>query len=115
MPYIRIQPQPLIDKFMEDGVEWHPLPYPFYVAEDGSVQRQDVWKGNPAWVIGFVADKDRHEVDVTWEEVDPTDPARLAEVVGMFLVVADTDWRFATFSAAIGKAEIVSEAEVDGL
>ncbi|KKN18190.1 hypothetical protein LCGC14_0958260 [marine sediment metagenome] len=29
------------------------LPYPFHISEDGSVGRQDFWKGKPQRLLGF--------------------------------------------------------------
>ncbi len=43
---IKIQPQELDDMT---------LPYPYFINEDGSVGRQDFWKGNPKKLIGFSA------------------------------------------------------------
>ena len=41
---IRIQP-----KTRPDGK----LPYPYFISEDGSVGRQDVWRGSPQKLVGF--------------------------------------------------------------
>lgn len=30
-----------------------PLPYPFHIEDDGSVARQDFWRGDPAKLVGF--------------------------------------------------------------
>lgn len=33
-----------------------PLPYPWHIASNGDVERQDFWKGSPARLVGFQRD-----------------------------------------------------------
>lgn len=64
-----------------------PLPYPFHVeSASGEIGRQDFWKGAPARVLGFQCDRDRQEVDISWE--DAADHPELIE--GKFVVLLDT-------------------------
>jgi hypothetical protein len=40
-----------------------PLPYPFHIDDDGSVLRQDFWRGEPARLLGFQSTQE-HRVDL---------------------------------------------------
>ncbi|WP_248582563.1 hypothetical protein [Nocardioides sp. InS609-2] len=65
-----------------------PLPYPYHVEADGSIARQDYWRGQPARLAGFQRQADVQHVDVlaeTWL-ADPD-----LDVVGMFPVFIDED------------------------
>lgn len=103
MKLITLQPSPRVDGLNENGTERTQLPYPIHATEDGTVLRQDFWQGNPASVVGVVADLHRQEIDHTWEEVwaDP----QLA--VGKYVVTADTAGRFGTWQIAIETAREV--------
>lgn len=79
---IKLQPSPRVDHITADGHEMTQLPYPFYVAEDGSIDRQDFWRGNPAAVVGFQKDLAVQQVDLWWDDV-VQDPQR---AVGMYVV-----------------------------
>jgi hypothetical protein len=64
-----------------------PLPYPFHVEPDGSIARQDFWRGEPLRLLGFQHHANRHTVDESAE-------AWLAgevEVGGMYPVFLDAD------------------------
>lgn len=64
-----------------------PLPYPFHIEDDGSVARQDFWRGEPARLAGFQRTEEQH-VDVfaaDWLADDSID------VTGMFPVFIDAD------------------------
>ena len=39
------------------------LPYPYYVQADGTLGRQDFWKGNPGSLIGFQSRFDHQVLD----------------------------------------------------
>lgn len=43
-------------------------PYPFHIGEDGAVQRQDFWRGEPSHLIGFQRDRNVQHVDLTTAE-----------------------------------------------
>lgn len=61
------------------------LPYPFFVREDGRVERQDFWRGKVFRVIGFQASLNKMTVDLFWH-----DAVRNPEkATGMYVVLAD--------------------------
>lgn len=66
------------------------LPYPFFVRENGLVDRQDFWRGKVYRVIGFQASLDKMTVDLFWSEA-AKDPEK---ATGMYVVLADdkNDW-----------------------
>lgn len=45
-----------------------PLPYPYQIDADGSVLRQDFWRGEPARLLGFQQDADVQQVDLLAED-----------------------------------------------
>lgn len=67
-----------------------PLPYPYHIDDDGNVGRQDFWRGEPKSLIGFQAERDRHEVDLFFHDFwdDPE------KAVGMFPVFVDAGGTF---------------------
>jgi hypothetical protein len=70
------------------------LPYPYRIAKDGSVGRQDFWRGTPTQLIGFVHDRDTiGEVDLEFDQfwADGND------AVDMFPVFAHADGTFNTY------------------
>lgn len=70
------------------------LPYPWFIAEDGMVGRQDFWRGAPAQLIGFVHLPDTTgEVDLEFDEFW----ADGDEAVDMFPVFAHADGTFNTW------------------
>lgn len=79
---ITLQPAPVVDCITPDGRELTRLPYPFHVHEDGTVARQDFWRGDPAAVVGFQNRADVQHVDLWWADV-VTDPRR---AVGKYMV-----------------------------
>lgn len=79
---IKLQPSPRVDHITDDGHEMTQLPYPFYVAEDGSVERQDFWRGDPAAVVGFQKDLAVQQIDLWWRDA-VKDPQK---AVGMYVV-----------------------------
>jgi hypothetical protein len=83
-PYVTIRP------IARGGVE----PYPWHVERDGSIRRQDFWKGHPFELAGFVthpeATGDIHlTVEQFWEEP--------GHAVGMWPVFVHGDGRMATW------------------
>jgi hypothetical protein len=82
------------------------LPYPFHVRPDGRIQRQDVWRGDPFRVIGFVSGFSDLAVDLEWVDA-VVDPQR---AVGMFMVASDEDGRWSTYSPAIGTVIVRADA-----
>lgn len=97
MTIITLQPAPIVDYITPDGSELMKLPYPFHVDTDGSIGRQDFWNGYPLRVLGFVADPNRMQIDLYWEEI-VKNPQR---AVGMYVVTEDADRVFSTHVVAI--------------
>ncbi len=104
MKIITVQPSPVVDHITPDGTELTRLPYPYHVAEDGSVQRQDFWRGEPSAIVGFQRRVDVQSVDLYWEDAwkDPQ------KAVGMYPVLAERG-TFATLQIAV---ESMTETEV---
>ena len=91
-----------------------PLPYPFYINADGTIDRQDVWKGQPLRLAGFQRDAHVQHVDVlaeTWlaelalSEAQGTKPN--LDVVGMFPVFIDKGGSMWNSTLPIETAEVV--------
>lgn len=85
-----------------------PLPYPFHIAPNGNVQRQDFWRGQPLALIGFQADVDVQKVDLltsAWFEGEPT------AAVGMFPVFAARGGQFYTDTRPVARVEASDPAE----
>jgi hypothetical protein len=74
---VTIQPRQTGDK----------LPIPYHINENGTVRRQEYWKGDPAQLAGFMRRINVHEVDLTHEDFwrDPT------AAVGMYPVFIRAD------------------------
>lgn len=104
MAVIKLQPSSFTDQIV-DGHELTKLPYPFYVEEDGSVQRQEFWKGDPYRVIGFQKDLARHEIDLLWQDATK-DPQ---QVVGMYVVTADEKGDMGVHVSAISNVDVLKD------
>lgn len=102
MKTITLQPAPRVDSISDDGTELTQLPYPFHVRENGQILRQDFWKGNPLWVVGFVADLNRREVDIMWH-VAIKNPDRM---VGMYIVTMNADDGVASHISAVDTVKV---------
>lgn len=105
MRKIKLQPAPFIDN-IRDGhsmVEMTKLPYPFYVDEDGKVDQQDFWKGDPARVIGFQRDLAVQHIDLWWKDA-AQDPQK---TVGMYLVTSDAQGEWGTHQTAISDVSVI--------
>lgn len=85
MKLIKLQPAPVVDRVLDDGTELTRLPYPYFVAEDGSVDGQDFWRGEPDAVVGFQDDVDVQRLDLSWADAWQ-DPQR---AVGKFPVLVE--------------------------
>jgi hypothetical protein len=85
---ITLQPSEYVDHITEDGAELTRLPYPFHCTDDGRIKRQDIWRGKPARMVGFVSDLNRQEVDLYWESFRAGDPEA---VVGLYMVTQNSD------------------------
>lgn len=75
------------------------LPYPFFINEDGSVQRQDFWKGEPAKLMGFSKSKKQGVVRGSISFGDfMEDPER---AIGMFPIFEHKNGDWFTYQDAI--------------
>jgi hypothetical protein len=101
---ICVQPSEYVDQIV-DGHEMTKLPYPYYVNTDGTIDRQDFWRGDPIRVVGFVADSARQEVDLWWTEAEK-DPN---QVIGMYLITSDTEEIWSTHETAISVVKIIDK------
>lgn len=106
MKTITVQPAPHTDHVTEDGTELTQLPYPFHVAEDGSIGRQDFWNGRVARVVGFTARPEAGPIVLTWREVW-ADPEK---AVGRYLITSDSAGRWSTHLSAIMRVKVNEEA-----
>lgn len=98
----KIQPSSFIDQITAEGHELSKLPYPFFVDENGAVGQQDLWKGDPARVIGFQKDLARNQVDLWWREA-VKDPQRAQ---GMYLVTADSKGTLGVHTTAVDSVTV---------
>lgn len=85
------------DHITDDGTELTRQPYPFHVTPDGSISRQDFWKGTPSQVIGFVDDPSVEEITLWWRDV-AADPSK---TVGKYAVTSSKDGKWATHLSAV--------------
>lgn len=101
MKIISIQPAQFTDNVWvhSDGaiVEGKKTPYPFAVLEDGSVDGQDFWRGDPAGIVGFQNDENVQKVDLWWADA-AKDPD---SIVGKFAVMRTSDGGMYTYTLAI--------------
>lgn len=85
------------------------LPYPFHIDVDTSkVLRQDMWKGNPATLIGFQQDVDVQRVDLFLADAMETNPHR---VVGMYPVFSEDNGGLYTYILPINSVTVTDESE----
>lgn len=101
MKVYTIQTAPFVDN-MVAGHEMTKLPYPFFVNEDGTVQRQDFWAGKVARVAGFQRDLATMQVDVSWEQAK----ADVQTVVGLYLVTSDATGWYGVHETAIASVKV---------
>lgn len=94
---LRIQPASYTDQIV-GGQELTKQPYPYFVEEDGSVQRQDFWQGTVARVIGFQRDLAVQEISLLWSAAVRSD---LECLTGLYLVTSNADGEWSTHHTAI--------------
>jgi hypothetical protein len=103
---IQIQPEQFLDdiRFSADKqiVPMMKLPYTFAVKEDGSVDDQEFWRGDPAAVLGFQNDEEIQKIDVWWSDV-VADP-ELA--VGKFPVMREEGGNIYTYAVKIESVQV---------
>lgn len=104
---VRLQPAARIDNITDDGHVGYQLPYPFYVAEDGSIQNQEFWQGTATAVIGFQKDLARQTIDLFWREAVLNPELTL----GMYLVTTDRHGTWGTHGTAIEGASTFEESD----
>lgn len=103
MKIYRIQFAPATDNIV-DGMELTKLPYPFFIREDGKVQNQDLWKGDPYRVLGFQFDLARQQIDFDWRGYVNVG---LPEMVkGRYLVTQDVKGGIGVHTHAIDSIEV---------
>lgn len=74
---ITIQPEPVVDNMWVDDnpnakspiIFGEQTPYPIHIAEDGKVEDQDFWQGDPFAIVGFQKEEDVQKVDLWWADV----------------------------------------------
>lgn len=107
---VTLQPAAYVDNLWSAPgnrvVEGTKLPYPFHVREDGSVELQDVWQGDPTAVVGFVSEPESRTLVHRWADVWP-EPDR---AVGLYVVTMNAEGAWATWPVAI---ETVKVGEVE--
>lgn len=101
---LRVQPAEYVDQIV-NGQELTKQPYPYFVEEDGSVQRQDFWQGSVARVVGFQRDLAVQSIDLWWSAAWASD---LPCLTGMYLVTEDADGQWSTHQTAV---ESVTEVD----
>ena len=72
------------------------LPYPFHVAADGAIDRQDFWRGKPERVIGISDIPVAGHMIQTWQNI-----IDVRSVLGTYLVVSDADGQWSTMTLYI--------------
>jgi hypothetical protein len=78
------------------------LPYPFFVRENGLVDRQDFWRGKVYRVIGFQKSLDKMTVDLFWS--DAIKNPELA--TGMYVVTSDDKNKWGVYRSPIGSIDV---------
>jgi hypothetical protein len=103
---IQIQPEPVIDNIwgLKEGriAFGEQLPYPFAVKENGDVDGQDFWQGDPAVVVGFQNDEEIQRVDLWWHDA-VKDPQ---SIVGKFPVMRTDKGRLYTYTVKIESVQV---------
>jgi hypothetical protein len=103
---IQIQPEPVIDNIwgVKTGeiVFGEQLPYPFAVKDNGDVDGQDFWRGDPAAVLGFQDDEEVQRINLWWEDAKK-DPQ---SIVGKFPVMRTDKGKIYTYTVKIESVEV---------
>jgi hypothetical protein len=82
------------------------MPYPYFINPDGTVRRQDVWKGEPAALAGFQNEVDVHQVDLATDDWFAGD---VSACVGMYPVFFDKSGDMFNIKTAIATATVHPE------
>lgn len=106
MKIITIQPESFVDNVWVNKtgeiVEGKKLPYPFHVTEDGTVEGQDFWQGDPTGVIGFQRNADVQRVDLWWKDAVQNSDA----IIGMFPVMTQDGGPPYAYTIAIESVQV---------
>lgn len=106
MRIITIQPAEVTDQIIEDGTELTRLPYPFHIREDGAIDRQDFWKGEPLALIGF-----QDQIDVLRVDLGLAEFWRYPQTaVGKYAITLDMDGTMNTHLVAIESVTVHEDA-----
>lgn len=96
MKRIRIQPSVLPDMFK---------PLPWTIRENGDVEDQDIWKGDPVALVGFQARFDVKTIDLLLEQwMD--DPQRAVGMYPVFVEHTDLDEEGKTYAYQVAVQEV---------
>lgn len=95
---------PRTDEITADGQKLQQVSYPLHGNPDGTIQRRDFWRGDPANIIGFTSRLDVMEIHLWWDDFI-ADPQK---AVGMYVVTADQDDVWGTHHAAIASVEVLT-------
>lgn len=103
--FITVQPSPRIDGLSDTGQERTQLPYPFHVEQDGSVLRQDFWRGDPKRVVGFQRDLAKQQIDLYWSDAwkDPE------QAIGMYVVTQAANGQMSVQITAIQSMKVTTD------
>lgn len=100
MKRIRIQPSVLPDLLK---------PLPWTIREDGDVEDQDVWKGDPVALVGFQARFDVQTIDLLVKEwMD--DPQRAVGMYPVFVEHSDGDSKTYVYQVAVEEVQVLPDA-----
>lgn len=98
MPTTPGKPWPPVISIQPAQGDNHKRPKPYFINPDGTVRRQDYWKGNPSQLAGFQDDLDIMEVDVLTADWQADDPQA---VIGMYPVFINADGSMDTLKARV--------------
>lgn len=98
MRIFSIQCNPIPSGITDDGQIMTSMPYPFLANSGGRIAAQEIWKGHPLRIVGFVKDLKRQEVDLWWADmvVGNTDDA-----IGMYLITKNKDGTMGVHMTAV--------------
>lgn len=102
MKIIVVQQSAHTDQITEDGTELTKLPYPFEVAEDGTVENREFWRGKPARIIGFQRRVDERHIDLPWHSAVSHPEAAL----GMYVISSNDDGSWWTHDLAVQSVKV---------
>lgn len=80
-------------------------PYPYHVNPNGTVRRQDFWRGRVARVIGFTDRLDVEEISLPWHKAVENPQA----AVGRYVVTSDDQNCWFTFPTPIEAVRVQEE------